>query len=42
MMEQIYLIIALAPLVGAIFAGFLGSLLGRMATNVVTFSGVLV
>ncbi len=42
MMEQIYLIIALAPLVGAIFAGFLGSLLGRMATNVVTISGVLV
>ncbi len=41
-MEQIYLIIALAPLVGAIFAGFLGSLLGRMATNVVTISGVLV
>ena len=41
-MEQIYLIIALAPLVGAIFAGFLGSLLGRMATNVVTILGVLV
>ena len=41
-MEQIYLIIALAPLVGAIFAGFLGSLLGRMATNVATILGVLV
>ena len=41
-MEQIYLIIALAPLVGAIFAGFLGSLLGRMATNVVTILGVLI
>ncbi|MDC9726468.1 MAG: NADH-quinone oxidoreductase subunit L [Candidatus Thioglobus sp.] len=41
-MEQIYLIIALAPLVGAIFAGFLGSLLGRMATNVATISGVLI
>ncbi|MDG2395778.1 NADH-quinone oxidoreductase subunit L [Candidatus Thioglobus sp.] len=40
-MEQIYLIIALAPLVGAIFAGFLGSLLGRMATNVATILGVL-
>ncbi len=42
MMEKIYLIIALAPLVGAIFAGFLGSLLGKMATNVVTILGVLV
>jgi len=41
-MEQIYLIIALAPLVGAIFAGFFGSLLGRMATNVVTILGVLI
>jgi NADH-quinone oxidoreductase subunit L len=41
MMEQVYLIIALAPLVGAIFAGFLGSLLGRMATNVATILGVL-
>jgi len=42
MMEQIYLTIALAPLVGAIFAGFFGSLLGRMATNVVTIVGVLI
>ena len=41
-MEQIYLTIALAPLVGAIFAGFLGSLLGKMATNVVTILGILV
>ncbi|MCH9746120.1 MAG: NADH-quinone oxidoreductase subunit L [Proteobacteria bacterium] len=41
-MEQIYLTIALAPLVGAIFAGFFGSLLGRMATNVVTIVGVLI
>ncbi|MCH9711858.1 MAG: NADH-quinone oxidoreductase subunit L, partial [Proteobacteria bacterium] len=41
-MEQIYLTIALAPLVGAIFAGFFGSLLGRMATNVVTILGVLI
>lgn len=39
-MEQIYLIIALAPLVGAIFAGFLGSLLGKKATSVVTILGV--
>ena len=42
MMEQIYLTIALAPLVGAIFAGFFGSLLGRMATNVITIAGVLI
>mgnify|MGYP001601027993 CR=1 FL=1 len=42
MMEQIYLTIALAPLAGAIFAGFFGSLLGRMATNVVTILGVLI
>ncbi|MDC0388800.1 NADH-quinone oxidoreductase subunit L, partial [Candidatus Thioglobus sp.] len=41
-MEQIYLTIALAPLVGAIFAGFFGSLLGRMATTVITISGVLI
>ena len=41
-MEQIYLTIALAPLVGAIFAGFFGSLLGRMATNVITIAGVLI
>ena len=42
MMEQIYLTIALAPLVGAIFAGFFGSLLGRMATTVITIAGVLI
>ena len=42
MMEQIYLTIALAPLVGAIFAGFFGSLLGRMATTVITSAGVLI
>ncbi|MDC0430756.1 NADH-quinone oxidoreductase subunit L [Candidatus Thioglobus sp.] len=41
-MEQIYLTIALAPLVGAIFAGFFGSLLGRMATTVITIAGVLI
>lgn len=41
-MEQIYLTIALAPLAGAIFAGFFGSLLGKMATNVVTILGVLI
>ena len=42
MMEQIYLSIALAPLIGAIFAGFFGSLLGRMATTVITIAGVLI
>jgi len=42
MMEQIYLTIALAPLVGAIYAGFFGSLLGRMATTVITIAGVLI
>lgn len=42
MMEQIYLTIALAPLVGAIFAGFFGSLLGRKAATVITISGVLI
>ena len=42
MMEQIYLTIALAPLVGAIFAGFFGSLLGRITTNVITIAGVLI
>jgi NADH-quinone oxidoreductase subunit L len=42
MMEKIYLIIVLAPLVGAIFAGFFGTLLGKMATNIVTILGVLI
>jgi len=42
MMEQIYLTIALAPLVGAIYAGFFGSLLGRMATTIITIAGVLI
>jgi NADH-quinone oxidoreductase subunit L len=42
MMEKIYLIIVLAPLVGAIFAGFFGTLLGKMATNIITILGVLI
>jgi NADH-quinone oxidoreductase subunit L len=41
-MEQIYLTIVLAPLIGAIFAGFLGSLLGKMATNIITISGIMI
>jgi NADH-quinone oxidoreductase subunit L len=41
-MENIYLIIVLSPLVGAIFAGFFGTLLGKMATNIITILGVLI
>ena len=41
-MEQVYLVIALAPLVGAILAGFFGSLLGRTATHSITILGVLI
>ncbi|MBE8190278.1 MAG: NADH-quinone oxidoreductase subunit L [Candidatus Thioglobus sp.] len=40
-MEKIYLIIALAPLLGAIIAGFFGSILGRTATHSITILGVL-
>jgi NADH-quinone oxidoreductase subunit L len=42
MMENIYLTIALAPLLGAIIAGFFGSMLGRTATHTITILGVLV
>ena len=41
-MENIYLTIALAPLIGAIIAGFFGSMLGRTATHTITILGVLV
>jgi len=41
-MENIYLTIALAPLLGAIIAGFFGSMLGRTATHTITILGVLV
>jgi len=41
-MENIYLTIALAPLVGAIIAGFFGGMLGRTATHTITILGVLV
>ncbi len=41
-MENIYLTIALSPLVGAILAGFLGTMLGRIATHILTILGVLI
>jgi NADH-quinone oxidoreductase subunit L len=41
-MENIYLTIALAPLVGAVIAGFFGGMLGRTATHTITILGVLV
>ncbi|MES9874220.1 MAG: NADH-quinone oxidoreductase subunit L [Candidatus Sedimenticola sp. 6PFRAG7] len=39
-MEQIYLTIVLAPLIGAIIAGFFGSRIGRAGAHWVTSSGV--
>ncbi|MDJ0807631.1 MAG: NADH-quinone oxidoreductase subunit L [Gammaproteobacteria bacterium] len=39
-MENIYLLIVLAPLVGAILAGFLGGSLGRKGAHWVTSTGV--
>ncbi|MES9964801.1 MAG: NADH-quinone oxidoreductase subunit L [Candidatus Sedimenticola sp. 20ELBAFRAG] len=39
-MEQIYLTIVLAPLIGAIIAGFFGSKIGRAGAHWVTSSGV--
>ncbi|WXT99536.1 MAG: NADH-quinone oxidoreductase subunit L [Catillopecten margaritatus gill symbiont] len=41
-MENIYLTIALAPLAGAVIAGFFGRALGRNATHTITIFGVLV
>ncbi len=41
-MENIYLTIALSPLVGAILAGFFGTMLGKTATHVLTILGVLI
>ena len=41
-MENIYLTIALAPLFGAIIAGFFGAILGRKATHSITILGVFV
>ncbi|MBA1331677.1 NADH:ubiquinone oxidoreductase subunit L, partial [Candidatus Endoriftia persephone str. Guaymas] len=39
-MENIYLIIVLAPLLGAIIAGFLGGSIGRKGAHWVTTAGV--
>lgn len=41
-MENIYLIIALSPLFGAIIAGFFGAILGRKATHTIAIAGVLI
>ncbi|WP_428624125.1 NADH-quinone oxidoreductase subunit L [Sedimenticola sp.] len=39
-MEKIYLLIVLAPLIGAIIAGFLGSRIGRAGAHWITSGGV--
>jgi NADH-quinone oxidoreductase subunit L len=41
-MQKIYLLVPIAPLVGAILAGLLGRLLGRAGAHTVTIFGVLV
>jgi NADH-quinone oxidoreductase subunit L len=41
-MQKIYLLVPLAPLVGAILAGLFGKLLGRAGSHTVTIFGVLV
>ncbi len=41
-MENLYLTIALSPLLGAIIAGFFGRTLGRNATHSITILGVLI
>jgi NADH-quinone oxidoreductase subunit L len=41
-MQMLYLIVALAPLVGAIVAGLFGRLVGRTGAHVVTIAGVAV
>ena len=41
-MQKIYLLVPLAPLVGAILAGLFGRLLGRSGAHTVTIFGVLV
>ena len=41
-MENIYLTIALSPLLGAIIAGFFGGILGRKATHTITILGVFI
>ncbi|MCW8891068.1 MAG: NADH-quinone oxidoreductase subunit L, partial [Sedimenticola sp.] len=39
-MEKIYLLIVLAPLIGAIIAGFFGSKIGRAGAHWITSGGV--
>lgn len=41
-MEKIYLIIALSPLVGAVIAGFFGTILGKTVTHTLTILGLLI
>jgi len=41
-MQKIYLLVPVAPLIGAILAGFAGRLLGRAGAHTVTIFGVLV
>jgi len=41
-MENIYLTLALSPLLGAIIAGFFGGILGRKATHTITILGVFI
>ena len=41
-MQTLYLIVPLAPLIGALVAGLLGRMIGRTATHIVTIAGVAV
>ncbi|MBL1261853.1 MAG: NADH-quinone oxidoreductase subunit L [Thiotrichaceae bacterium] len=41
-MKGIYLTIALAPMIGAVIAGFFGARIGRSATHLVTTAGVAI
>ena len=41
-MQTLYLIVPLAPLIGAVVAGLLGRIIGRTATHIVTIAGVAV
>jgi NADH-quinone oxidoreductase subunit L len=41
-MKTLYLLVPLAPLLGAILAGFFGKILGRAGAHVVTILGVAI
>ena len=41
-MQTLFLIVPLAPLIGALAAGLFGTLIGRTGTHVITIAGVLV